>query len=362
MAPKKRHGASSSPSPSASSSTSTSLLPKPFHAAPTSLTPFTTHLNKKHIYIAHVDPRPATFKRKIFLVPCAMNLAVALIFAWRAYTIIPYYLLLLSSTFSGIPNEYTFRAADLSYFELARLVLGRALTMMIDFVLCVFVWPWPWEFVAGAGGRGSPLGWRWIVGFRDKEIYVRRSRAWDSGIQDQLFGLGGKGAASQLEGSEFWSKVREATNPMLLQQKTGYLLMNASWDLDWDAMVLATSLVDSGKMKLDQFRDPVVLLHTEKHGWITIQSELGETAGEEERRKQVFAFRDALAQMGKEDLFFRWIEIVQFESSKAGGFGVERQHEVAVQIRELFERNGVDFDAVWNEVIANSASGKYSED
>jgi len=187
---------------------------------------------------------------------------------------------------------------------------------------------------------------------------MRRSRDWDAGLDAQLFGLGGN---DQTQASEFWGRVREATNPMLLQQKTGYLLMNATWDLDWDAMVLATTLVDKKKVKLDEFADPVVLLHSERYGWVTIQAETGSAAGEDERRKQVFAFRDALAQLGKEDLFFRWIEIVQFETSKAGGFGVERQHEVAVQIRELFTRNGVDFDEVWNSAMEKRAAGKDSD-
>jgi hypothetical protein len=56
--------------------------------------------------------------------------------------------------------------------------------------------------------------------------------------------------------------------------------------------------------------------------------------------------------MGKEDLFFRWIEIVEFETSKPGGFTHEKQEAVAEQIRELFQSNGVDFDKVWREVFA----------
>ena len=48
--------------------------------------------------------------------------------------------------------------------------------------------------------------------------------------------------------------------------------------------------------------------------------------------------------MGKESLFFRWIEIVQYESSQPGGFTPERQVLAAEKAKQLFAENGVDFD------------------
>ncbi|KAK0649498.1 hypothetical protein B0T16DRAFT_428243 [Cercophora newfieldiana] len=347
----------SSKQSSTTSSSSSDTLPKPFKAAPTTLEPLYAHLNPHHIYLAHIDSRPRDFKRKIFLVPVAMNLAVALLFAWRLYAVAPYYLQLFASTI-GYPNELTIRAAEMEWQPLLLIILHRSLTFILDFLLFIFVWPWPYEFaVGGSASHGAPLGWRWQVGFRDQEIYVRRSRSWDMELGD-LFGA--EGSAKR---NEFWSRVGEATNPLLLQQKTGYLLMDGAWDLDWDAMVLATSLVDTKKVELDEFMEPVVLLHSEKFGWVTIDRGDSKAAGEEERRKQVFAFRDALAKLDKEDLFFRWIEIVQFETSKPGVFGAQRQHEVAEQIRELFTKNGVDFDKIWGEVVAKtSTAGAQKED
>ncbi|KAK5662592.1 hypothetical protein OQA88_8506 [Cercophora sp. LCS_1] len=321
-------------------------IPKPFIAAPSSLEPLTSNLNPRHVYLIHIDPRPAAFKRKIFTVPVGMNLLITLLFLWRMYAVLPWYLQLLSSTL-GYPNELTFHSEELTWGAYAFIVFRRSFTFLLDFLLGVFVWPWPYEFfLGGASTHGSPAGWRWMVGFRDREIYVRRSRpSWDT----QAGEVFDDGAAGKRH--DFWTKVREATNPLLLQQKTGYLLMDGSWDLDWDAMVLSTFLVDQKKIKEDEFEDPVVLVYAEKHGWVTLESDTKGTASEEERRKHVFAFRDALSALGKEDLFFRWIEIVQVETSKPGGFGVERQAEVAEQIRKLFADNGVDFDAVWEGVI-----------
>jgi len=353
LSKKARLGKPSSSSKTTSSSSET--VPKPFQTAPAVLEPLYTHLSKRHIYLAHIDSRPRDFKRKIFLVPVAMNLVVALLFVWRVYYVSPYYLRLMASTI-GYPNELTLHAADMDWRSLVAVILRRSFTFLLDFLLFVFVWPWPYEFAIGSeASHGAPLGWRWMVGFRDQEIYVRRSRAWDVGLGN-IFD-----EQANSKRTEFWSRIGDATNPLLLQQKTGYLLMDGSWDLDWDAMVLATSLVDTKKVSLDEFGEPLVLLHSERFGWVTIDRGETKSAGEEERRKQVFAFREALSQLGKEDLFFRWIEIVQFETSQPGGFGAQRQHEVAEQIRELFSKNGVDFDAIWGEVTAKGETGPVSE-
>ncbi|KAK3385110.1 hypothetical protein B0H63DRAFT_179400 [Podospora didyma] len=349
MAPQKR----SKPSSKAAVKDHSSSLgpPKPFKLAPDSLKPFYETLSKKHVYLAHVDSREAAIKRKIFLVPVLMNTAVAVLFAWRMWFILPYYLRLLTSTL-GYANETTLVAAELTWTELAYVVLGRMFTFVLDFCLGVFVWPWPIEFLIGpifspedrGGGGSSPVAWRWAVGFRNREIYVRRSRSWDQAIGDVTAELddGGRGL--------LWSNVRDATSPLLLQQKTGYLTMDANWDLDWAAMVHATALVDAKTLTLDEFRS-LALLYNKTYGWLVLELTAGQSAKEEDRRRQVFAFRDALQAMGKEDLFYRWIEIIQFETSQPGGLSEEKQIEVAQKVRELFAASNVDFDGLWKESV-----------
>ena len=54
--------------------------------------------------------------------------------------------------------------------------------------------------------------------------------------------------------------------------------------------------------------------------------------------------------MGKESLFFRWIELIQFESTQPGGFGPEKQQQAMEKAKAMFEADGVDFDAFWAQV------------
>ncbi|KAH0493258.1 hypothetical protein TgHK011_008172 [Trichoderma gracile] len=345
MAPTKRSGkqkqaATSSP-PSGSNNGNP---PAPFKRPPEVLEPFIRELSQKHIYITHVDAKPAAFKRKMFLVPVAMNVAVALLFVWRMYAILPWYWKILMSGW-GHPNETTFPFHEASWSELAWEVWKRGIVMFVDFMLFVFVWPWPVEFTM-AKAHGNPVRWRWNVGFRDKEIYVRRSRDWDTMLRD-IF----KDADSH---KILLAYTQQATKPMLQEQKTGYLLMNDKWDLDWNLMVLAHKMVDSKEAALDAFRT-VILVYHQDYGWMCHDLKQGIAAEEDERRRQVFAFRDALTALGKENLFYRWIEIVQFESTQPGGFGPEKQEEAAKKIRELFEAENIDFDQLWKDTVGTKA-------
>lgn len=344
MPPKK----SSKASPQTHSSKATSSPPPPpFKTLSPSLTPFTTALSKRHVYLTHIDTKPRNFKLKIFLVPVAMNAAVAALFVWRIWYILPWYGDLLLSTL-GYTADAPVQASDGSRSFLAGVVFRRAFTFLLDFLLVVFVWPWPAEFVLGRT-HSNPAVWRWRVGFRDREIYVRRSRAdWDGGLLDDVLKPDEEGKRKLLLG-----KVTPATNPLLLSEKTGYLTMNAEWDLDWAAMIHAHELVDSKAVAQEAFQS-MVLFYNRTFGWMQVDRGLtGPSAQEEERRRQVFLFRDALAAVDKEDLFFRWIEIVQFESSQPGGFGPEKQVEVARQIRELFAKEGIDFDAFWKDTVGS---------
>ena len=54
--------------------------------------------------------------------------------------------------------------------------------------------------------------------------------------------------------------------------------------------------------------------------------------------------QNRLTMMGKENLFFRWIEIVQYEGSQPGGLTQSRRSEVLEKARETFTAQGIDFD------------------
>ncbi|CRK41169.1 hypothetical protein HYQ45_007536 [Verticillium longisporum] len=330
--------------------------PAPFKQPPSVLAPFLADLDPAHVYITHIDLKPTDFKRKIFLVPLGMNVIVVLLFLLRTWYITPYYWLLVQSGL-GRANETTFPAATSTWAQIAWEVAKRGATFSLDLVLVVFVWPWPVEFALGRT-HGNPLRWRRRVGFRDKEIYVRRSRDWDRKLrkgdgEDVLQSAETRGALLAL--------VRQATSPMLQHEKTGYLTMNGEWDLDWEAMVTAHAMVDRKEIAVDAFR-AVVLVHHVEYGWMTLaqpREDAAQEADVDARRQQVFEFRDALAAVGKEDLFFRWIEIVQYESTQPGGFGPERQVDAAKKIRDLFSKEGIDFDEFWKESVGEDAEAAF---
>lgn len=54
--------------------------------------------------------------------------------------------------------------------------------------------------------------------------------------------------------------------------------------------------------------------------------------------------------MGKESVFFRWIELIQYESTQPGGFTSERQASAMRQAKEMFENQGIDFEMFWREI------------
>ncbi|QPG93792.1 hypothetical protein C2857_002481 [Epichloe festucae Fl1] len=324
----------------AKSSGADGSFPSPFKQAPEVLKPFIDGLSEKHVYITHIDSKEAFFKRKVFLVPVAMNVAVSLLFVWRMYSILPWYWKIVQSGL-GSQNEATFPVHDSTWREFAREVLKRGITMFIDFLLFVFVWPWPVEFAAGQA-HGNPMFWRRKVGFRDKEIYVRRSRDWDRVLGDFF-----KDADSR---KILFAYINAATSPLLQEQKTGYLLMNGQWDLDWASMVHAHELVDQKVAGLEAFTSVVLVFHKD-FGWMCYDLKTSIAAEGDGKRRQVFAFRTALAAMGKEDLFYRWVEMVQFDATQPGGFGPEQQEVTAKKIRGMFEEAGSNFDELWKEAV-----------
>ncbi|CAG8972392.1 hypothetical protein HYALB_00007145 [Hymenoscyphus albidus] len=344
MAPKSKvrafNRAPKSKIPSAPSSAS-SKLPKPFAPAPKSLEPLLATLPKGHVYITSIDSHPADFKKKIFLVPVFMNILLLLAMFYRIRSIGPYYMKICHSLM-GKKNELTMNTRKMTREAIGMEILRRTASFMVDFVIYVFVWPWPKAFFIGQA-IGNPVNWRLKLGFKEREIIVRRSRRWF--VQSKsLLEEGSK------EQGLLFNNVGRATDPMWMSEKTGYLMLNKEWDLDWKSMVTAAKLVEKGDMKLDDYKT-TILLHDDDFGWVVIETaEAGGSLKEEEGRRKIVAFKDELTVMGKESLFFRWIELVQYESSQPGGFGPEQQKKTMEKARQLFENEGIDFDKFWEKV------------
>ena len=120
-------------------------------------------------------------------------------------------------------------------------------------------------------------------------------------------------------------------------------MLDKSWDLDYAGMITAHSLVSSGKMNISDF-EKTVIVYSETHGWLVWQVYKLDEGNQEDGRKKLILFKDRLTAIGKENLFFRWIELLQYETSQPGGFTPERQVDAMKKAKQLFESQGVDFD------------------
>ncbi|KAI1101153.1 hypothetical protein F4804DRAFT_22588 [Jackrogersella minutella] len=318
--------------------------PAPFKRPPEVLQPLIETLDEKHAYIIHIDDQNIDSKRQMFAFPLIINVVVAGLFVYRMYYILPYYLAIVASVL-GYPNETTMVVDEMDWPEIATEVGKRTFSFMLDFLLYAFIWFWPVNFFLGQED-GNPAWWRLRTGFRNREIVVRRSNKWDETKGDVV----NDSTASSL----FMLKIGHATSSTLLKEKTGMLLVTAEWNLDYRAMVDATTMVDKKMAALEAFQKVVLVFH-EEYGWLSIDMKANESAEEDVKRRQVLAFRDALRGMDKEALFYRWVEVIQFESSSPDGFGPEKQERVAEQIREMFLKEGVDFDRLWKDSAGEDA-------
>jgi hypothetical protein len=292
------------------------------------------------VYLVHIDTSPKELKKQSFLTPALLNVVIAALLVFRAYAVRNIYPPMLAPLV-GLTSSLAVDTSTLSWGAMATLILRRTGNIMIDYVLVTVFLSWPITFVKG------PVKWRSKIGFRDREIIVRRSQpSLSQGLERSRW---------IREDEAMRDKIVAAVTPDRLN-KTGYLLVDADWNLDYDAMIRAHGLLDNSKkddgMPLDEFRT-AVLVNTDADGWLIWHVEDEDTPEGRERstqRDQILAFKEKLSAMGKEDLFFRWVELIQYESTQPGGFTPERQQSAMVQAKKLFEDQGVDFARFWEEV------------
>lgn len=322
--------------------TSAHAVPAPFQPAPPNLSPFLSYLSKDSVYITHFDRHPSAFKKQIFAVPVLLNFAILMGIVWRIYFVLPWYFSLLA-TFSQGPTimEQSFSR------NIVLAILRRVVTFVIDYVLITIVAPWPYSFFLEQ--PGNPVSWRLTAGFRHSEIIVRISRKWGS---EDLMGGFKKGGDSPF----FKTRLLPALMPPKMQ-KTGYLLMDKDWDLDFGLMVTATHLLDKSTVKEYQLdRRVFAWVGDDQTGQWTMWDEKAfaektverveemEEASTTEHREKIFQIQSKMQEMGKEDLFFKWVELIQYESTRPGGFTQERQLEAGAKVQALFEEHGVDLE------------------
>jgi hypothetical protein len=334
-------------------------LPRPFEPAPEQLKPWLSKLSKTGLYLTHIDANPKALKKQVFIVPVILNICFVIGIAWRLMSVYPWYASLVKQVWDLATNATS--PKDLyptgSIFSLIRRELYNSLHVIFDYALLLVVAPWPWSFFLEQ--PGNPISWRRNIWFRDRELIVRVSRGWD--VNDLLHGEKIASASPY-----FVTRVYPAVQ-MDRISKTGYLLMDKDWDLDFYAMTegqkdidekIETQSIDENAFngKMFAFWKPSASSDDIEGKWVMwnyrkdlyekdSESESAEEKGNAtEGKRAVDLFKQKLTEMGKEDLFFEWINLIHFESSKPGGFTKERQIAAGAQVKQLFEKHEVDFE------------------
>lgn len=316
----------------ASFKSSASEIPAPFTKAPASLSRFLERLDPKQVHLTHIDRTRIEQKKNVFLIPVILNGVIALLLLWRLYVAVPKYWILLQ-TLLGYLTPETVDTVSTTRKEQIYILLRRTAMFAFDFFLFRFIGPWPVTFFAEQ--PANPCYWRWMLGFQKEEVVVRVSRGW--GTEELM-----QGVKQGQENPYFKTRILPAIEPVFMQ-KTGYLMMDRSWDLEFELMVDSHFLALEKAFKIEEL-DKLVLAYSDGNGWLAWKWE-GEDVVEA-RRQKVVAFKEKLTALGKESLFWKWTEIVEEEREADGSFSPERQEKVAMRVQKEFEKNGVDFDAV----------------
>ena len=270
-----------------------------------------------------------------------MNILIALGLLVRAYFAFPVYLALLIAML-GLSSDSTIDVKQSDYGALLGITASRTMLLLGDYILFSLLGSWPWNFVFGSeeSRHGSPSKWRWYMGFRNQEIIVRSSKKWDKSLvpnwtlDDEL---------------TLKYKIMPAVQKDKLA-KSGYLLLDKDWDLDFAAMVNSHELVEEGKLKLEDFEKAVIVYNQPTKSWMIWQIDREDVPKTAEQRDTLLKFKDKLTAMGHEDLFYRWVELVQYESTMPGGFTEGRQATAMREARRMFGEAGVDFAKFWMEI------------
>ncbi|KAF3483797.1 uncharacterized protein GIQ15_03121 [Arthroderma uncinatum] len=339
QAPKAKAFATAEPKAKEASKSDSFDVPAAFTQAPSSLKSFLEPLSPKRIYLLHIDNHPPSFKLQIFLAHLAINIVIVAFILYRIYTGLYTYPDIFTALVGGDSPAKIDTSAS-SWGFLSSTIAWRTFNFLLDYFLATLFLPWPVRYLLG------PARCRLAVGFQSAEIIVRYSREWSESLQPGTWIRDDEAAMKE--------RVIPAILPLRLQN-TGYLLIDADWDVDWDAIVKAHQLVKSEKLKIEDFQTSVLVHGGPSKGWLMwrVDDEATVASGEglpSAARDRIVAFKDKLTDLGKEDLFYRWVEIIQYESTHPGGFTPERQRSAMLEVRELFEKEGVDFDQFWKDI------------
>lgn len=216
------------------------------------------------------------------------------------------------------------------------------------FALDWFMWKvvsgWPMEFWK----PGGAFAWRWRIGFSDgAEIVVRRCRpALSRNLRGRWW--------ADAEGERIIEKkVRPVVDKGWMKEKSGIAMVDRSWELDYEGMVTTHRLLEEGALREGDFSGgPLVLVFDDVEKEWMVWKAWGDEREEreEEGSRKLRMFKDNLTALGKENLFFRWVEMMQLETSSPGGFTSEKREQAVRKGTELFQQQGVDWDEVMDSI------------
>ncbi|KAL8834163.1 MAG: hypothetical protein Q9176_007641 [Flavoplaca citrina] len=334
------------------------LFTSPSPALSTLLTTFPS--NK--IYILSIDTTSPSHRRRTFFLILLFNTLLAALLAYRLWYATPTYLSLFFSIL-GYKTPTSIASPPTQWTQNARLLAQRMGMFFFDgVVLGRYVSEWPISFFLGPQDDTTGcLGWRYRLGFTwpEREVVVRRSRAWAtdiSAISSRLLSPNtnnpnqktNQGADATEKATEI---IRAATTPTRIQSKPGLLLIDKDWELYYTGMVDAHALLSdptSGLTWQELMKNgPIVcIFDATLSSWKIWRPWSDEQKPPQNDGGKLRLFKDLLTAMGREGLFFRWVEVVQHESSSAEAFTSERREQVVKVSKELFEGEGVNWDEV----------------
>ena len=333
-----------------------------FTFPPPALSTLLTTFPTKKIYILSIDTTTPSHRRRTFLLILLFNTLLAALLAYRLWYATPTYLSLFFSIL-GYKTPTSIASPPTQWTQSARLLAQRMGMFFFDgVVLGRYVSEWPITFFLGRQDDTTGcLRWRYQLGFTwlEREVVVRRSRAWAtdiSAISSRLLSPDSSNPNPKtIQGADATEKateiIRAATTPSRIQSKPGLLLIDKDWELYYTGMVDAHTLLSdptSGLTRQELTKNgPIVCIFDATTSSWKIWRPWSD--GQELPRNdggKLRLFKDLLTAMGREGLFFRWVEVVQHESSSAEVFTSERREKVVKVSRELFEREGVRWDEV----------------
>lgn len=327
-------GTRSRPTPAASS------IPTPWRPVPATLQPFVSTLPTDHIYITSLDQNPISVKKQAFLVPLLLNLTIIGILCGRVYYAAPIYLSLIITVFN-YETSYHVDPSVASTGDIFSTIFSRTFLMMTDYVLFWLLGSWPREFILGSVPNRfvGPLGWKMSVGFQDDEVVVRRGRKWDISIVEDAE-----------DSQRAWNLDQELTIKFKVEaamlrsygSKTALSLLDRDWDLDYHAMSDAHRLAADGRLKLEEVQE-LAFVYYHKQWLVWHIHEAHEVPlSDLEADVKVRNFREKLTGLGCEDVFFRFIEIIQYETNQPGGFLPGPRARALRELDQMLSSKGVD--------------------